>query len=177
MISDTRFISIFSDASFCHDTGAAGWGCWIGYREGYGITDGGPLTGAVDAAHAELMAMKCAVLRAAADPDVSLNENNVMLFLQSDNLQVLSALRCALRCSDKPYRDRHCGAIVPIMSVLPAVWVVHLNIIAEALRGVRVVTRHVKGHSGRPEGRYRVNVRCDRIAKHHMHAQRALIQS
>lgn len=163
-------VTVFADASHCHQTLAAGWGAWAkgdGWERG--LTFGGPIKAAVaNAAEAEMAAMANAVVR--------LHNNGKLdgikrVMLQSDCLRVLQLILQAFPRADPS--DHKDGAAVISTRLLPSPMESKgLAVICEVLSDCpTILVRHVRGHQN-GDGRQWVNRVCDDIAREHMRAQR-----
>lgn len=177
-------VTVFSDASFCARTKAAGWGCWVKGDKRASITDGGPLTAPMrTSTDAEAAALANALWTARKygflTPDT-------LVMLQSDCSGVLNyVLRTFPEARDNPVaptvglskaqakkqkpvrcvatkKDPEPGS--PIEAAMRT-----LKEIVEAT-GIVLEVRHVRGHKGQLGGRYGVNDLCDRTARKAMNS-------
>lgn len=159
--------TIFSDASLCPHSGAAGWGVWIkssiGTHEAGGKFKSPPRS--ID--EAELYAIANAVYRAN-----SIGWFKSTAMLQSDCMTALAIIKFAV-----PHvKERPHGAGMHIArrywrDEVPAYAKDAVAILTELVKGKTLLIRHVKAHT-RGSGRLWVNNRCDEIAKKHMNEMR-----
>ncbi len=172
-------MTLFADASFCHQTGAGGWGAWA-KRDDWpkGEFLGGPLECELrSSTSAELAGIACAVWHW---HDVGRFSGINSLMLQCDNTEALALLRIRLRgafvygSGDK--RDQqHLPNVRPSrLASLSTVENEALQVIESALGDMRVLLRHVKGHTGEDVGRSWVNEKCDQEAKRQMQTVRRI---
>lgn len=159
-----KYVTIFADASWCSRTKAGGFGCWI-KGDGEAITRGGPLKASRSSDVAECQALANALAVAHQRGVLSWGDTVV---LQSDCTSALSAiLHVVPGAVDMPAKGgldvppRRPGSVVSpeVQEVMEFIaWIVTLS-------GVKLWTRHVKGHSGLGTGRHYVNDLCDRLAR------------
>lgn len=146
-IDPSRYISVFTDASFCPDTKAWGYGWWIKYGSpAITRTGSGGGLGIVNSNEAEIGAIKAA-LQWVEDNLKGPDTLNKVLVLQSD---CTGALNC----------------------VQP-----DLNKLAIKCLMQRAYSKHVKGHRGHETPRNSVNTTCDRLAREQMEMYRAHVRS
>lgn len=165
-------LTVFSDASHCPRTKAAGWGAWAkgdGWERG--LTFGGPIKATVlNAAEAEMAAMANALVRLHNQGQMA-GQQRVML--QSDCIRVLQLVLQAIpRAEPSNHKD---GAPVTRQTILPSPTERRgIQIIVDVLQDCpTILLRHVRGH--RPgEGRQWVNRVCDDIAGRHMREERTI---
>lgn len=144
-------ITIITDASFCHKTGAGGWAAWA-VQNHHRVQTGGqfkqPLNNSTEA---EVGALVKGLHRALGHFH---DGRKVHILIQSDCCG-------ALRWFDTPKLDS------------PAMQAFH-----QAYQEMQqqcqftLVTRHVKGHSTKVGARYYVNQWCDTLAGKHMRNMR-----
>lgn len=177
--SEKPTVVIFADASFDHETGLGGWGCWIKSDRTESVTLGGAFASkSATVQEAELKALACAIHVARAANAVV--EGDHVLF-QSDSADALAIIRYVVGAEDRPAKN---GLRVGVWGskkrankrVLPD----HLLGPARKLRDltmsagvVRVSVRHVKAHTGKRRGRAWVNRACDSLAKKGLRESRA----
>lgn len=164
-------ITLFTDASYCHKTHAAGWGMWArSFVWKHPLFKGGQIQHNVSSsAEAELWAISHA-LCVLEDRKRILQEQRLMV--QSDCMRALAILRDGLGATDTAHSsglsvDQNCHFITPIEQ--EALWVIQ-NV--RDTYGLDLCVRHVKGHSD-GDGRSWVNRTCDIIARKHMRAQQS----
>lgn len=147
-----RYITVFADASFCHETGAAGIAWWV--RDADRIERSAKaLTFACNNSHeAEVVALGTAILMALREFP---HEPGDRLSIQSDCMGALAVFTEGRRMSDVEAAMKH------------RVWT------AASAAGVTLHPKHVKGHSGGGTARGSVNTWCDRNARRVMREARA----
>lgn len=166
-----RMLTMFTDASFCHHTQAAGWGAWAkadGWAQG--ITFGAAFRRPMGTIHdAELCAVVNAVHRLISE-DRLVNIGAVMV--QSDSMRALTVLHAHGNAKIRDYAGGH-----PILTqsalTLSSIEIIAIDRLQDLLSGsgIEFLVRHVKGHST-GSTRHSVNATCDRIAKTHMWSAR-----
>ncbi len=168
-------MTLFSDASFCPNTGAAGWGAWAKCELwSEGVLFGGGFKSLLSASgEAELCAIANAMHVLGAGGHLSAVST---LMIQSDNLRALGLVKASVPGTS--IRDHADGAKVPHLT--------RVDVSGTERRGLGIIQsevasggfvlhlRHVRGHRPGPS-RHWVNRQCDRIAKKHMHERRAHI--
>lgn len=175
-------VTIFTDASHCSETKVGGWAAWIKNGHAAGEIFSGALRGRIETtdvseamgiANALYTARNRGVLRA-----------GISVMVQCDCAPVLARLHAyvpgsktsaapgGMTINKAPFggrsttrRKRHNGA---------AQWDAILRQINTlvASEQINLILRHVKGHSGKVDGRSMVNAMCDRAAKSAMRARR-----
>ena len=151
-----RWITIFADASFCGQTGAAGWAGWIKHGPEMGLfIDGTFKQQPRDPGEAELLAMVKSFLYACK----WLDPTAVRFSLQSDCKPALKEL--AVQRGRTPL-SAHATRLLLDEAVA---------------RGLSLHFKHVKGHQKGITGRSWVNEECDKRAKAQMRRERALRES
>lgn len=181
--------TIFTDASFCHDTLAAGWAAWCRYGQGRGKMISGQLKGKpLNAELAEAMAIANG-LYAARKNGIVRPENTVII--ESDCLLALCKI---LGYVDGVRADPATDTIAVVPQLLPvpgsrgsmkkmaalsAQYMEVMNSIAILVRTYRlsIVLRHVKGHTGKNDPRSNINRMCDVEARANMRAWRNQMRS
>jgi ribonuclease HI len=151
-------VTIFTDASFCPHTFAAGWAAWIKYGEGKTLRLSDEfkinITNSSDAEIGAAVNALCA-----ATTRLKLGSHDKII-LQTDCLTVIAALDFRFKIDGGPRGFAgKCRGI--------------LNKRFEALGRPHIDIRHVKGHRGNADKRAAVNTYCDREARRHMRAVRA----
>lgn len=163
-------ITIFTDASHCPNTNAAGWGAWA-KRDGWpqGIVIGGPIrTEVLNSGEAEIAAMANALSRLVKEDLLPVGQT---IMLQADSHRALQVVAGAIpeakvhQHADSVPWTGTAICLSPLEKRAAAV-------IKEMTAGRTIYLRHVKGHRG-GGGRNWVNRTCDQIAKTHMRKQRA----
>lgn len=150
-------VTAFSDASFCHDTKAAGWAGWIKSDRGRTYKGGVIRAGVVNASEAEFCALGNTLALAKRR---GLVEAGDWMIAQTDNQRVRTVLSGA--ASFRLTQREH--EVVE--------WVEDF---VKRL-SLRFDIRHVKGHLGSLTPRNAVNTVCDKIARQHMKQERVLRQ-
>jgi ribonuclease HI len=153
-------VTILTDASWCPDTGAAGYGYWI--ASGRGKRPGGnTMRRASNPTHAEMMAIANGLTLAVK---AGLVERGDDVLVQTDSTDAIACLR---------------GERMRYESFTLELAEVRSYVVAFALEHeLRIEYRHVKGHSDRPKARYKANNHCDERAKKFMRrARRELRQN
>lgn len=160
------FVTLFADASFSHQTRAAGWAAWAKGREGgAGLTWSGPLKTAANSQQAEFFALVNGI--ACADRAGLLPADEFVLMLQSDCLEALATIRWLLPgVRDMPAAGgrRVAAAKRPSRLMRDCAGLEWLAAFAQR-PGLQIVVRHVKGHQQGGGARAWVNNECDRLAK------------
>mgnify|MGYP001806228300 CR=1 FL=1 len=167
-------LTLFTDASLCGQTCAAGYGAWAKRDDmKAGETFGGEIIERVtSSSEAELYAVAHALDLLHKKGLLHLPTKTVMV--QSDSVRALQAiLQCVPGASETRHRQsRLQGPLLPHRLKLNPIERGAIFIIQDALRHVRPLVRHVKGHQ-QGDGRNWVNRECDRIARQHMGNARA----
>lgn len=166
-------LTVFTDASMCPKTGAAGWGAWAkrnDWREGWLF--GGPMREPFATSNdAELCAVAnalSALRKEGCLADVTL------AMVQSDSTAALAILARKGLARLAPHAH---GATINVAAVrlhlASETQLAALDVIGRLLSetSLRLLVRHVRGHR-RFTSRGWVNEQCDRIAKKHMRARR-----
>lgn len=138
-------VTIIADASYCSQTGAAGYGFWIACERGK-RGGGGPIERKLDnSSSAEMMAIVNAVYIAATRELIQQGDH---VLLQTDcqsAIDAFSNLRKRLKQTEKDAKDEFYKL--------------------KREHGFTFSFRHVKGHTSRPEARYVTNNLCDKRAR------------
>lgn len=167
-------VTLFCDASYCHDTRAGGWGAWA-KADGWakGETFGGALPFVYTAAsEAELAAIACAT--------DYLTEGGVlapatMLMVQTDSARALQVILSHIPGATlRTHRDSGTVSIPKRPITLTPREEIAVSHLTELMNPVTVLCRHVRGHR-KGDNRQWVNRTCDDIAKKYMRAQRATL--
>lgn len=172
IFADTApMITLFADASVCHQTGAAGWACWAKTEGKPSFLHGGILDGsAVMQSHdAELAALVRGV--------EALRERGwlpAQIMLQCDNMRPLRVIQGSIGA----WESRHAeGKNILLGQIsLNAFERQQVERMRPAVEGCKLIVRHIKGHSS-GRGRYWVNRQCDTLAKKHMRERRTQLFS
>jgi ribonuclease HI len=148
-------VTLLSDASWCPETFAGGWGSWaVSERQACG--GGGSLKERVPSSnHAEMMAVVNA-LHHAFIAGVLCDGDTVLI--QVDCVAAIRSLEGPLRYAD----------FYPIVDRFKKFKTAHK---------LKISFRHVKGHTGRTEARYIANKMCDKRAKKGMRDARRQIRN
>lgn len=167
-----RTLTMFTDASFCAQTKAAGWGAWA-KADGWprGLTFGSEFRRSMSSIHdAELCAIVNALHRLSAEDRLHSVEQ---VLTQSDSIRALSILH---NHADAKIRDHHMvGTPVPLICNIKLSEMEELaldrlmNLMSGT--GILLAVRHVPGHST-GSTRQSVNEICDTIARKHMRIAR-----
>lgn len=148
-------VTILSDASWCPETFAGGWGSWaVSDRKDHG--DGGPLKKRLASSNDAEMAAVVNALHVAYREGVLHDGDDVLI-----QIDCVGAIR--------QFQGPRHGVTDPY------------HIVEEFHRFKRehrlaITFKHVKGHTGRTEARYLANKMCDKRAKRGMREARRLIQ-
>ncbi len=150
-------VTIIADASFCPDTNAAGYGYWIASERGK-QGGGGELKGRVAG---NIAAEMYAVVNA-----LYIALNRLQLVQTGDEVLIQTDCMAAIDAFEGRRRQ------VPNQE-----WeaVKQMRRLCSEF-GLRIVFRHVKGHTKNKEARYVTNKLCDRRAKEAMRRARARFQ-
>lgn len=146
-------VTVMSDASFCHETKASGWGIWIKSERGFFQGGGNFKEDPANNYEAEAMALAIAVHHAFSQGPA---EHGDHLIIQTDCMMVIHALT--------GYRKK------PAIGQLKEV----VDYIADRSKEkcFSWEVRHVKAHAPTAGKRNYVNDLCDRHAKQYMKAQK-----
>lgn len=145
------------DASYCQESGAAGYGYWIASERGK-KGGGGPMRGAVCGSAAAEMLAACNALFVALELTLAQPGDHVLL--QTDCVSAIQAFEGSrtVRVKDE------FTALVYFRKL-------------KKDKSINVSFRHVKGHTTRSEPRYVTNKLCDRRAKEGMRQARATLSA
>lgn len=147
-------VTILADASYCPETGAAGYGFWIVCERGKHGGGDEMREVAPDNNVAEMQAVANAML--IAKQKGLLHALDTVL-IQTDCMGAIDAFEGRRKYKSLSYREK---AVVR--------WV---NNFREEL-SLQVIYRHVKGHTGKKESRFVANKMCDLRAKRFMRQMR-----
>lgn len=148
-------VTIFADASFCHETKAAGWGCWI-KNDVRSATYEGVFQVTLDQAReAELCALVNAVHKAVV---MTHAPPGSLLVLQTDCMSAIHLLT-----------GRRKEASISLVE--KAAWRKFRELVEANDLDWRL--KHVRGHQGGKNARSWVNEKCDSLAKAAMRRARA----
>jgi ribonuclease HI len=138
--------TVLVDASWCPDTGAAGYGYWIASDRGK-IGGGHPMKGKLSSSNIAEMQAVCSALFIVQQIGYLLPTERVLI--QTDSEAAIQAFmkkrEVSIDC------EKHAVKVYQNLS-----------------RGIEVNFRHIKGHTSRGEPRYLSNKHCDRQAKRAM---------
>lgn len=148
-------VTVLTDASFCHQTHAAGYGYWIACERGRKAGGGGLANPAQSSTSAEMAAICNAVY----------DGIRYMLILAEDELLIQTDCMGAIEVFERDVKSRK----RPAPSVKP-MWDIF-----QALKkdySLQVRFRHVRAHTGLKETRFASNRLCDYRAKQEMRKMR-----
>lgn len=146
------WITVIADASFCPDTGKAGYGYWIASQRGKLGGDGVLLDEPVNNVSAEMMALLMALHDAR---ESGILHNNDAILLQTDCYPAIDAFQGARRNISAQER-----MLVRYFKEIVARYCIHIRF------------KHVKGHTENPEARFVTNKICDLRARKRMREAR-----
>lgn len=165
-------MTIFIDASHCHQTRAAGWGAWAkrdGWTKGR-VFGGGYRSTMLNAAEAELTGIAEALTRLHADGALAEISHVVV---QSDCLRALQLMAIRVSRVSVASAKENGSSVFLNRGMTPSPTETRaLEVIGQIAERLPIFVRHVKGHSS-GKGRSWVNRQCDRIARQHMEAERS----
>lgn len=145
-------VTLMTDASLCHKTGAAGFGYWCASDRGK-RAGGNIIKGVVkDSYEAEFKGVANS-LQASINAGLIAEGDRVLV--QLDNLGVVNCI------NDKNNKPRH--DLVEVMRFITNTAKKHR---------LKIVCRHVKGHTNLTDNRYLANDHCDVRAKKAMREAR-----
>jgi ribonuclease HI len=139
-------VSLFADASLCPHSHAGGWGAWAKSERGM-TKGGGMLKGWIhSSSEAEIKAIVNCLFIALRDGVVRDGDD---VLVQSDNTNALAWID-----GKKPKKT-------------PPYWTETVSSFRKLVKahGLKVRTRHVKGHCNKDEPRFAVNRLCDQLAR------------
>ena len=149
-------VTIIADASYCPDTGAAGYGWWIACQRGKLGGHGVLKTKLVNNIAAEMMALVNAFL---AGCQAGLIQQHDQVLMQTD-------CTAAINIFKESTRNKATEQELQIAAKLHEY---------QKRAGVATSYRHVKGHTTTQDARSHVNRQCDQQARKHMRNARAQI--
>lgn len=169
-------MTLFVDASVCHQTNAAGWGAWAKREE----WPSGRLLGSHFArtiptsGEAELCGVANALYRLHFNGDL---QGIGIVMVQSDSVRALALM--LTRLPETKARNHTEGAHVHKIAdtKITALEIEALDKLRhlQKMLDLRFIVKHVKGHQ-KGHGRPWVNAQCDRLAKGHMRRHRSNIR-
>jgi ribonuclease HI len=168
-------ITLFSDASLCHQSRVGGWAAWLKSDRG-AMRLGAPFAVKVsDTSLAEAMAVVNAL--SCGIRDGLILEQDVVL-VQTDNNAVMTILDGTARRRATPTAKRRRklswselrNDVRERNGEIEAIAAVYARLVAS--RALVIRWRHVKGHRGTIDARSAVNTYCDKVAKDHMRTAR-----
>lgn len=167
-------LTLFTDASYCSQTNAAGYGAWFKRDDmPAGETFGGEIfSGVSNSSEAELYAIAYALDRLGRRGFVQHPVKRVMV--QSDSSR---ALQIVLKLIPNSVESRHASSkLAPLTGGKDGIRATTIErgaayIAQDVLKHVRTLVRHVKGHQ-EGGGRSWVNRQCDGIAYEYMQLAR-----
>lgn len=139
-----KFVTVFCDASYCPETGAAGWAGWVKYgSSGETLRCSGRLVGCPNSTEAEKNAIVETIKRALM---LHIEFDRKVVIVQSDCLSALGALE----------NNR----------------VIERMLLSKGESADVIKHKHVKGHQGYRCRRSSVNTWCDKEARRKMREAR-----
>lgn len=166
----SEFLTLFTDASFCHQTRCSGWGAWA-IRDDWERSDlfGDSIPIPMNSTNdAETYAIFAALETLRERGDLKDIEK---FSIQSDNVHALGVLRTSISraiVSSKKFTKAHISASLNLTSIQRDA----AKAIKDMIGNRPIYLKHVKGHTGEGTGRSWVNARCDEIAGRHMREAR-----
>lgn len=158
-------VTLFTDASFCYRTSAAGWGAWA-IRDGWrpGKFEGGRIQTARDANDAEIMGIASALLTFSAQECF---EGMHTVMVQCDSFRALQVC-CYSAGATQSVKEQAFPTITMLTLSDGESRAIDVITAVLAKHQLQFKVRHVKGHKVGGDGRHGVNAQCDALAKHHM---------
>lgn len=144
------FVTVFTDASYCPHTGAAGWAAWMKHQGETKRFSGVPKSSVVNASHAEFIAAAYGISLA-----VKTFPNADRVHLVTDLLRLVEIMRKYVRA--KPGYESAIDRFIH-SCVEP--------------RNIKVTCKHVKAHVAQGARRNYVNNWCDQEARKRMRKMR-----
>ena len=167
-------ITLFCDASFCRQTGAAGWGAWAkgdGWPRGVEFGDRFHMTVA-SAAEAEICAIANAI---SALRRQELIKNGERIMIQSDCERALHLIATCV--SGVTISDHINGHKLSSKSKPASISPRERGAISIIRKFPGLYVRHVYGHKAHDGSRLSINRLCDSIARGHMRRAREAINA
>ncbi|AVJ51806.1 RNAseH [Pantoea phage vB_PagS_Vid5] len=137
-------VTIVTDASYCHQTGASGYGVWVASDRGRSEF-GGPLSDIPGSNEAEYVGIARGLYHAM---ESGIAKPGDYILIQNDFIEAVNVL-------GNRNESTACGKKLEVKE-----WI---KSIADKYR-LRLEFRHVKGHSGQKDSRSRAQRKCDRRA-------------
>ena len=150
-------VTILTDASWCPQTKAAGWGAWIATDRGKKQTGGAFKSMVPCNTTAEVLAITHALYKAITN---GLLFKNDTVLIQTDSIPAISLLSTTRRSSNQLEADS---------------LFYFMNLCLD--NNLTVHFKHVKAHTNREEARFKANTLCDAIAKNFMRTARKKLQN
>lgn len=151
-------VTILTDASWCPETRATGYGYWIASARGK-RPGGNVMQPAQNSSHAEMMAIANSLHVAV---NAGLVEPGDEVLIQTDSIDAIAGLK---------------GERLKYETFTPEMGLVRQFVIQFIEKNrLTLEYRHVKGHSNRPESRFKANNHCDERAKGFMRKERKRIR-
>mgnify|MGYP001764934985 CR=1 FL=1 len=147
-------ITVLSDASYCPKYKVAGYGFWIACARGK-LGGGGKIIEEVEDTNAAEMMAICNSIWHGVSEELILRGDE--LLVQTDSLAAIDRLRGQRVVTLTDQQNRIIAYYEKVVRRLD----------------LKVVLRHVKGHTGNREARFVANRMCDKRAKDHMRAARS----
>jgi len=165
-------VTVITDASMCHKTGAVGWGAWAKHDGIDSKLFGGELKRLIFKSYEADM---CAIANALhfLKKDATLMRVR-KIYIQSDNVRALSIIQTMDNCHFIKRKSRFDTDVRRFdLDKITETERECLDFIKRITKNHIVHVRHVKGHQGADKtGRAWVNNQCDKIAKLHMQTVR-----
>ena len=150
-----QYITIFVDASYCADTGAGGWGCWVKYGEGAKLEHSARFKSSPsNALEAEMWAIANAIAFVVA----TLETSGKIISLSTDCQNAIHFLNDAVKRRGGK-NSKYCTVAKKIHGIVPS--------------DCRLSLKWVKAHkSVGGDNRNWVNNQVDKAARRHMKKMR-----
>lgn len=150
-------VTVICDASFCPETGASGWACWVACDRGRNGHDDQFTKLLTNNTESEMKAIVNAIYFGMRE---NLIEPGDSLLLQTDCQSAIDAFTGSRTLIPDCERES-----VKVLGKL---------MVEQQLK---YTFRHVKGHTNRPEPRFATNRSCDKRAKKHMRIRRTNVET